>query len=60
MEDRTMTRTRRRPYRGARRFDRTCRNRGDDPRSRGNRLHNARRRNDAARREIAAWQAGQL
>ena len=55
-----MTRTRRRPYRGARRFDRTCRNRGDDPRSRGNRLHNARRRNDAARREIAAWQAGQL
>ena len=49
-----MTRTVRRPYRGSRAVDKTCRGkRGSCPFCRGNRTYNARRRLAAAQAEAA-------
>ena len=43
---------RRKPYRGAKRFDRTCRNHGSCPWCERNRLANFRRRLEAAQRDM--------
>lgn len=42
----------RRPYRGAKAVDVSCRNHGDDDWAKGNRLYGARRRKDAAESAI--------
>lgn len=39
-----MSRTKRKPFTGSKRFDRTCRNSGSCPYCRANRLHSTRKR----------------
>ena len=50
-----MSKTQRKPYRGSRRFDKTCRCHGSCPYCRGNRTHNDRKRRKAAEQAIAYY-----
>lgn len=47
-----MSRSRKRPYTGSKRFDRTCRNHGSCPWCRGNRLCSLHRGEDAAKHQL--------
>jgi hypothetical protein len=48
----------RRPYRGAKAFDASCRNHGSCPWCRDNRLFNNRRRKFAAEEKVREWKEG--
>lgn len=51
---------RRKPYRKAARFDRSCRNHGGCPYCENNRLHNNKRRGIIAEQEIEDYKKGKL
>lgn len=51
-----MSRTKKQPYRGSRRFDRSCRNHGSCGYCFGNRMHNHHKKEMAARHELEEYQ----
>lgn len=49
---------RRRPYRGSKSFDYSCRNHGGCPICEGNRLHHDRREEERTRKELEQFRVG--